>query len=120
MQFESANRHKRRKKQQNTSHFLRQKASCHFMKAPRAEDKTGPATLWSNTATCRPQKPKRRKPGRKVIVPAGLSRRGLDGVDAKVKGDARKDQRKEGNLSTAPSPSPPAKPPLDCEPSAEP
>ena len=48
--------------------------------------KTGPATLWSNTATCRPQKPKRRKPGRKVIVPAGFSRRGLDGVDAKSSG----------------------------------
>ena len=57
-------------------------------------------TLWSNTATCRPQKPKRRKPGRKFIVSAGFSRRGLDSVDAKVKGDARKDQRKEGNLST--------------------
>ena len=61
--------------------------------------KTSPATLWSSTATCRPQKPKRRKPGRKFIVSAGFSRRGLNSVDGKVKRDDGKDQRKEGNLS---------------------
>ena len=99
MQFESANRHKRRKTKQNQPPLVG-KGFLSFLLKRDSAGKTGPATLWSNTAPCCPQKPKRRKPGRKVIVSAGFSRKGLDSVDAKVKGDARKDQRKEGNLWT--------------------
>ena len=98
MQFESANRPKRRKTKQNQPPLVG-KGFLSFLLKRDSAGKTGPATLWSNTAPCRPQKQNAASPEEKSVS-AGFSRRGLDSVDAKVKGDARKDQRKEGNLST--------------------
>ena len=53
------------------------------------------AILRSNTATCRPQKLQRRKPGRKSRVSAGFSRRRLDRAHDKVKEDAPEDLLRE-------------------------
>ena len=57
-----------------------------FFQRRRAGEKQN-VDPWSNTATCRPQKPERHKAERKSILSGGFSRRGLDSVDAEVEGE---------------------------------
>ena len=78
------------------------------------------AILRSNTATCRPQKLQRRKPGRKSRVSTGFSRRRLDRADDKVKEDApedllreRKGTSRRGSAKTTRAPRAPLKGPAE-------
>ena len=91
MQFEPANRCKQRK----IYNKFPAKGFIAFFQRRRAGEKQN-SDIWSNTAACRPKKPKRHKDERKSILSVGFSRRGLESVDAEVEGDAHEDQRKEG------------------------
>ena len=71
-----------------------------FFQRRRAGEKRDGAT-WRNTATCRPQKPKRQQPGRKSIVFVGFAHRGLHTVDAEVNRMPMR-ARDEGTLSKGP------------------
>ena len=116
MHFESANLHKRRKtKGKETSCFLWQKASCHFIKARRAEEKPARRHCGATLPPAGHRNQNAASPEEESSFLLGFRAEDWTAWMRKLRGMPVRTRERKGISRRGP-----AKPPPDSQPSAEP